>query len=209
MEKKTKKVGSAAAAAAAVAGAAAVASAAVMGNDSQEELAMGEPIGEDDDNLIEGGVLPEVVVTGNAADTDDNTLAEEVPMDQPQVERPIASGAVVADTKEDIAEAHIVEEPAHAAQPTHAPVAEPTPAPAAEPAIAVAEPIAPEEEFEDFDDGDVVSTNQPAAKESSFIDDAIDTLSKIGEEVGILPTSDDNATADFVNDAEVDEFLGE
>lgn len=218
MEKKTKKVGGVAAAATAVAGAA-TAAAVLTGKESSEEVAMAEPIGTDED-IVDGGILPDVEVTGSAQILDGGTLTDIEVLGNITEEgmETAEETQYIVTPQEDVAEATtITEEPAAAAEPVAVaaaelvavaePIAAAEPLPVSEPIIAAPEPIATEEEeeFADFDE-DPSANNLVSMKEGSVMDDLSDAIHRVGENLGILPTEEDSMS-DFINNADASEFM--
>lgn len=205
MEKKKKKISGAAAVTAAAAGAAVAAGTAFFSSESpQSAPATGEPVGEDED-ILDGGMLSEVEVVGNAPVLDGGMLADVEVLGHASGEPVLAAEPEALSSQEEIAEAQSEASvsPAHVAEP----VAAAEPLPVAEPVIAAPEPIAPEEEdFADFDDIDSSANgNLVSMKEGGVIDDVMDTLQKVGEDLGIINNTEEMMD-DFINNADASEF---
>lgn len=215
MEKKTKKVGAATAATAAVAGAAVAAGATILGSDSSEALAVGEPLDADED-IMEGEVLPELEVVGHEPTLDGGTLANVEVM-----------GHVHEDTTEsETAETHEAASEVHHAEKPEAPVAQAEPinteeeshiaqaeAPLSEhePQIAAPEEISQndegEYEDEDLEEGLALNNVQPSSKEPGIMDEIADAVHKIGEEIGIFHPDEQDNQDDFNNTADGSDFI--
>lgn len=202
MEKKKKKISGAAAVTAAAAGAAVAAGTAFFSSESpQSAPATGEPVGEDED-ILDGGMLSEVEVVGNAPVLDGGMLDGVEVVGHAPDEPVLVAETEALDENIEIAEAVTAAEPVAVAEPVAA-----EPLPVAEPVIAAPEPIAPEEEdFADFDDVDPsASGNLISMKDGGVISDVVDTLQKVGEDLGIINNTEEMMD-DFINNADASEF---
>lgn len=214
MEKKTKKVGAAAAATAAVAGAAVAATATILGDDSSEALAVGEPLDADED-IMDGEVLPELEVVGHEPTLDGGTLADVEVMGHVHEDTTESETADAHDTTSEVhhtekPEATIAQaEPINTEEESHIAQAE-TPLTEHEPHIANPEIISQEEEeeYEDFEEPVFASNNDlPLSKEPGILDEIAEVVHKVGEEIGIFHHDEQDMQEDFNPDADVSEFM--